>query len=338
VLTRLLARHHVATDLAAWRAEVEQTTQELIPRLAELDAHAELAMAWRMVSWVHAPFCRWEAAAAAQQRALEHARLAGNVRLEARLWSGYANSLCDGPTPVTDAIERCEEMLERGLGHRQSEAVVLNALACLVALNGEFERARAHSRQARAMFEDIGASVLAASTSFWVARVELLAGDPEAAELDLRRDYGRLEAMGEVFFRTTLGAMLAQALYAQGRIDDAETLALEVHSLAANDDIEVDSLCRSIRAKALARRGEFVEAVGLAETAVALLPGVEAPLMRTEALIDLAEVLEAAGDIRRARQALEEARDLSSLKEMAVPLERVSALLDGLGRHAAQPV
>jgi predicted ATPase len=56
VLTRLLARHHVATDLAAWRAEVEQTTQELIPRLVELDAHAELAMAWRMVSWVHAPF------------------------------------------------------------------------------------------------------------------------------------------------------------------------------------------------------------------------------------------------------------------------------------------
>jgi ATP/maltotriose-dependent transcriptional regulator MalT len=289
-----------------------------------------------MVAWVHAPFCRWEAAAAAQQRALEHARLAGNIRLEARMASAYANSLCDGPTPVATAIARCEEMLER-LDHKQSAGVVLNSLACLVALNGDFERARDLYRRARAMLEDIGAAVLAASTSFWLARVELLAGEPAVAEVELRRDYARLEEMGEVFFRTTVGSMLAQALLAQGRTAEAEALAVEVHALAASDDIEVDSICRSVRAKALAGRGEFVEAVRLAEEAAAVIPRAEAPLMRMEALVDLAEVLVASGDRTRARQALEEARELCELKEMAAPLARVEALLDGLGRQA-QPV
>jgi class 3 adenylate cyclase/tetratricopeptide (TPR) repeat protein len=336
LLVRLLARHHVANDLGAWGAEVERTTEELLPRLVELDAHAQLATAWRMVAWVHAPFCRWEAAAAAQQRALEHARLAGNIRLEARMASAYANSLCDGPTPVATAIARCEEMLER-LDHKQSAGVVLNSLACLVALNGDFERARDLYRRARAMLEDIGAAVLAASTSFWLARVELLAGEPAVAEVELRRDYARLEEMGEVFFRTTVGSMLAQALLAQGRTAEAEALAVEVHALAASDDIEVDSICRSVRAKALAGRGEFVEAVRLAEEAAAVIPRAEAPLMRMEALVDLAEVLVASGDRTRARQALEEARELCELKEMAAPLARVEALLDGLGRQA-QPV
>ncbi len=338
VLTRLLAGHHVADDLGAWRAEVEIATAELIPALEKLVADAELAKAWRMVAWVHAPVCRWEAAAAAQQRALEHARRAGDKQLEARLSSAYAYSLCDGPTPVREAIARCEEMIARGLDHRQSEAIVLTSLACLVALNGEFERARAHYRQGRAMLDDLGASVLAASTSFMLARIELLADDPQAAERDLRSDYERLEVMGELFFRTSVAAMLAHALYAQGRIDEAEALALETEALAAQDDIEVEALCRSVRAKVAAQRGAFAEAVRLATEAVELLPGREAPVMRAEALLDQAEVLVAAGDHDAARDALEEARDLSELKEMAVPRARVEARLDELSREPTQPV
>ena len=338
VLTRLLAGHHVAEDLGAWRAEVETATAHLIPALEKLEAHAELAKAWRMVAWVHAPVCRWEAAAAAQQRALEHARRAGNKQLEARLSSAYAYSLCDGPTPVREAIARCEEMIARGLDHRQSEAIVLTSLACLVALNGEFERARAHYRQGRAMLDDLGASVLAASTSFMLARIELLADDPQAAERDLRSDYERLEVMGELFFRTSVAAMLAHALYAQGRIDEAEALALEAEALAAQDDIEVEALCRSVRAKVAAQRGAFAEAVRLATEAVELLPGQEAPLMRAEALLDQAEVLLAAGDHDAARDALEEARDLAVLKEMAIPRARIEARLDELSREPTQPV
>jgi predicted ATPase/class 3 adenylate cyclase len=338
MLTRLLARHHVASDLSAWREEVERTTSKLIPILETRDAHAELAKAFRMVAWVHAPVYQWRAAAVAQQRALEHARLAGDRRMEARMSSTYAQSLCAGPTPVPIAIAACEEMLERRLGNRQSEAIILNSLALLLGLNGEFERARNLCLQAQSMLEDLGASVLAASIALYLAHVELLAGVPEAAETTLRAAHEQLEAMGEVFFRTSVGAMLAQALYARGLSDEAEALAVQSQQLAAEGDIEVESLCRSVRGKILAQRGDFSEARHLAEEAVAVIPGVEAPLMRTEALIDLAEVYAAAGDVDRARAALVEAQDLAELKEMTVPRATVAALLDGLSRETAQPV
>jgi class 3 adenylate cyclase/tetratricopeptide (TPR) repeat protein len=338
LLTSLLVRHHVATDLGAFRAEVERTTAELIPALERREAHTELATAWRMIAFTHAAVCRWEAAATAAGRAVEHARLAGNKRLESRLSGAYSQALCDSPTPVRAAIAACEEMLARDLHHKQSEAMIINSLSCLVGLDGDFDRARTLYREARAILEDVGARVLAASTSFMLARVEMLAGAPEAAEVDLRHDYEQLEAMGEIYFRTSIGAMLAQALYEQGRVDEAETFAIEAQRLAAGDDIEVDCLCRSVLGKVLAYRGEFAEAVRLAEGAVSRIPGVEAPLMRTDALIDLAEVLSAAGNTDRARAALEQARDLAVLKEMAVPLKRVDILLDGLGRKPAQPV
>ncbi|HKA27421.1 MAG TPA: adenylate/guanylate cyclase domain-containing protein, partial [Gaiellaceae bacterium] len=85
LLTSLLVRHHVATDLGAFRAELERTTAELIPMLESREAHTELATAWRMIAFNHAAVCRWEAAAAAGRKMIEHARLAGNKRLEARL-------------------------------------------------------------------------------------------------------------------------------------------------------------------------------------------------------------------------------------------------------------
>jgi class 3 adenylate cyclase/tetratricopeptide (TPR) repeat protein len=338
VLTRLLAQHHVAGDFGSWRAEVEIATTELIPLLEGLEAHAQLAKAWRMVAWIHAPVCRWEAAAAAQQHALEQARLAGEKQLEARLSAAYAYSLCDGPTPVHDAIARCEEMVARNLGNKQSEALVLKSLAFLCALDGDFDRARAHYKRARAMLDDLGAPLLAASMSLTLARIELLAGDPQVAERDLRIDYERLEGMGEVFLRTSIAAMLAHVLHAQGRIDEADVLAREAEKLAAQDDIEAQTQFHSVLAKIAAARGAVAEAVRLATHAVELLPGAEAPVMRSEALLDLADVLVAAGDREAAREALEEARDLADLKEMAVPTARIKDRLDGLSRKPTQPV
>src|SRR5205085_2536777 len=192
------------------------------------------------------------------------------------------------------------------------------------------------SRQARTILEDLGAPVLASWTSINLARVELLAGAPEAVEARLRQDYEQLESLHEVFFRSTVGALLAQALYAQGRLDDAEALAHEARRLGADGDIEVDSLCCSVLAKIGARRGAFVDAVRMAEEAVRLIPGNEAPLMRTDALVDLAEVYATAGDVVRAQRALDDARSAAEIKEMTAPLTRIAALRDGLSREPAQ--
>jgi len=337
LLTSLYVRHHSATDFAEWGRELDATTSELIPVLEGLSAHAELAMAWRMVAYVHAPHFRWEAAAAAQLRALEHARLAADSRLEARMLSAYAQSLLAGPSPVAAAIAECEAMLARDLRHQQAEAIIMNALASLVGLDGDFDRARVLYRQARSMFDDIGASVLAAVTSFALARVEGLAGAPEAAEAGLRAEYERLERMGEVYFRRTVGALLAHALFDLGRVDEAEAVALEAQELAAEADVEVETLVYSLRAKVLAARGDRIEAVRLADAAVAAVP-FEAPLMRTDLLVDQARVLLTVDDFDRAHAVLDEAQRLAELKAMAVPLARIRSLRDGLSRKPAQPV
>jgi ATP/maltotriose-dependent transcriptional regulator MalT len=237
-----------------------------------------------------------------------------------------------GPTPTSVAIPECEALLAGGLGHQQSEALIRNALALLVALNGEFDRARTLCREARLMLRDLGASVLATTASLYLAQVELLADAPEAAEAEVRPDYERLQAMGEVFFRSSVGAVLARALFAQGKLDEAERIAVESQELANDDDVEVASPARSVRAKVQSRRGAHADATRLAEEAVALIPGHDAPLLLAEALVDLAEVYAPAEQTGRARDALERAHALATVKESAVLVGRIDALLDGLDR------
>ena len=54
--------------------------------------------------------------------------------------------------------------------------------------------------------------------------VELLAGDFAKAERELRWGYDTLTAIGELSWLSTVEAILAEALYDQGRHDEAEQL------------------------------------------------------------------------------------------------------------------
>ena len=186
------------------------------------------------------------------------------------------------------------------------------------------------------MLEDIGASVLLAVPALYSAQVEILAGAPAAAETILRAELVRLDQMGEVFFRATLGALLAQSLYLQGRFDEAEVEAQEAQG-ATEDDVDVECVCLAVRAKVLARRGQFVDAVRLAQAAVEILPSQDATLLRTEALLDLGEVHEIAGDYQEARAALEAARALAAEKRMQTRLARIDGRLSSLETQTAQP-
>jgi class 3 adenylate cyclase/tetratricopeptide (TPR) repeat protein len=337
LLTQLLVRHHAAEDLDRWRGDIERETKALIPILEEREAHEQLAKAWRMVAFLHATVCRWEEAASAQQRALEYARAAGDRRQEARLSSAYAFSLCDGPTPVPEAIARCEEILTRDLGHKQSEAIVLSALATLLTLDGQFDEAREAHGRARRLLDDLGSAVLAASTSLTSARVELLAGNPAGAEADLRRDYERLESMGELYFRPLVAALLAQVLFARGASEEAETFARIADELAAQDDVELQALLRLLQAQVLAQRGAITDAIATAKEGVQILPEKETPVIRVEALLDFAKLLAEAGDADGALNALEEAGELCRLKQMKVPAARAEALrAEVLGRTPAR--
>ena len=78
--------------------------------------------------------------------------------------------------------------------------------------------------------------------------MELLAGDPAAAETSLRAGFDALERMGEKAFLSTTAAFLARAVFAQGRIDEADELAQLSASLTAPGDLLTQLLWRGVRA------------------------------------------------------------------------------------------
>ena len=333
-LTRLLVRHHAATDLDAWRNDVESETQRLIPVLESASADYELAKAWRMVAFIHGPVCRWEQVASAQQRAVAHARKAGRARQEARASSGYTIALRDGPTAVADAIARSEEIVQAGLVDRQAEALVLCSLSYLEGMRGNFDRARELYLQARGLFEELGAAVLAAHTSLTSGRVELLAGNAAAAEAELRRDYDALGVMGERYFRPLVAAVLAQALHAQGKFAEARELVDEAHGMADEDDIETQAVWRAVAARLHAEDGAVEEAEELARESVSLLRSTDAPVMQADVLIHLALVLRDRGQLEEARGVLEEARDLYRAKGVVPSEAKIGELLSELAVDA----
>ena len=243
--------------------------------------------------------------------------------------------LCDGPTPVSDAIERCEEIAARGIADRQAEALILCSLAYLQGMQGDFAQARELYGRAAHLLRDLGGAVLAASTSLASARVELLAGEPSRAEQELVRDYEALAAMGERYFLPLVAAHLADAVQAQGRDSEAEQLAAAAQELADADDVEAQALWRRVRARVRAQEGQLEEAEALVRESLAILAPTDAPMMRAEALVDLAAVLLAAGT--RMGRPHSRRRSISTrARGTASPLRTYARLLEELAPTAAE--
>src|SRR3989442_7067668 len=156
------------------------------------------------------------------ERALVHARRAGDPREEARILRWLASSALWGPLPVEDGIGRCEEILERTEGKSLVKANCHIRLAGLEAMRGRFGEARARVGQARAILTELGLTYFLAHSRDVAALVETLAGHPAGGEAELRTSYEELREMGEKTFLAENAAQLAQALYAQERYDEAE--------------------------------------------------------------------------------------------------------------------
>jgi class 3 adenylate cyclase/tetratricopeptide (TPR) repeat protein len=292
---------------AAWGEGALAEAHRAIPVLEEHGDEAGLAKAWRVIGAVHGVACRYGEAAPAVERAIEHARAAGDVRQERRNSAAYALAALYGPTPVDDAIGRCEQIVAESAGDRRSEGLALCALGQLEAMRGDFDRARGRVSRAREMLNDLGGNVLAASTCIDAAEVEFLAGDPVAAERRLRDDQPVLEAMGAGYLLSTVCALLAQALCEQGRLDEAEASLAVTRELADDDDIESQAYLRRIGAEIAVARGQGQAAAAMAADARDVLRDADAPVLLADASVTLARALIATGDEDAARAALDDA-------------------------------
>jgi DNA-binding SARP family transcriptional activator/tetratricopeptide (TPR) repeat protein len=229
------------------------------------------------------------AADEAWRRAAEHARRAGDERELFEILCWRASAAVWGPTPVPEAIGRCMELRAQVRTSPVAVAVMLHPLGLLHALRGDFDQARRLIREGNEILDDLGR--LQSAVSHHEALVEMLAGQPATAEARLRAGYAKLEEMGERTLLATTAAMLARAIHAQGRHQEADSFCLVSERTAAVEDLFTQAMWRGVRAKILARQSRAGEAEALAREAVRLSEPTDLLTIRGDALVDLAEVL-----------------------------------------------
>lgn len=328
-IVRMLVRLYSA-EAGDWSSAALQVAEETIPLLEREAAHDELANAWRLSSQVHGIAARFGQMVDAINRAIGHARLAGDTRMVARAGMALATTALYGSTPVLQAIEQCERIVADGLTDRQVEGIVICTLAHLRAMNAEFDKARELYRSGRALLRDLGQGVNAASTGLDVARVEWLAGDLGAAERELRSDLDFLAQRGETFFLPTMAAQLSRIVRDLGDADEALALSRTAEGAATEDDTASQVLWRVARATLVARDGDLPGAEAMARRAIELSSGTDAPIFQADALVELASVLILGGRVDEARTTLDAAFELYTSKGDIVSAARATVLAERL--------
>jgi class 3 adenylate cyclase/tetratricopeptide (TPR) repeat protein len=309
-------------------AEHRAVAEDAIRILGGLDDGLGLARAWDLVAWLDFGQGRCAAAEAAWERAIAHARHAGSARHELAGLSSLASVAVWGPTPRAEAFRRCEDILALVQGHLAGRAIVLGLLGCLHALEGRFDEARELVGRRDALFEEIGLEHEWARHAHADGWIEMLAGNPVAAEHILRRGYETLEELGGRTQLQVVGSYLARALGLQGRWEEAERLAAHVEELDPTGIVEIAS-ARCTRGRAAASLGRLEEGVALARAGLETVDSTEFLLDRADARVDLGEVLRLAGRDEEADGLLEEARRLHEEKGNAVSAARAAAQLVG---------
>jgi class 3 adenylate cyclase/tetratricopeptide (TPR) repeat protein len=323
--------HSLASTGSA--GQLEETTSGLRSMIDVLERSGDLAglaRAWHLLGTIEGTAGRYDLTSEAGQRTVRYGREANDARSVARGVLNDSYAALHGTTPVLDAIRRSEEYLPLVKGNRTAEAIVLAVLGQLTAMTGRFDEARSLATRSRQIVGDLGPSGLAASLSDHTSRVELLAGDPHAAERELRRDYEVLAAMNEAYFRSTISALLAQVLWDLGREDEARSFAQISRDLADADDVYSQVLWRMVEAKYLARSGQADEGIAFAREALAMLDKSVDIELKADSLLDLADVLVLAGREHEQgphiREALALYQEKGDLVLSAAASERLAAL------------
>ena len=326
LVQRGLLRLFTAPDVTP--AEARQVAEQAIGVFEELGDELGLARAWRLVAQAHYLDRRGKPSAEAAERALGHARRAADPFEEREIveWLGIAFIL--GPSSAEEAEDRCRRLLEEVAGRPPLEVNILGTLAYLVAIQGRSDEFRELMGRAERLVDPVEEWIWQVPVHF--AWVSLLRTDPGAAEQALRPDYEQLKRIGEKSHFCSIASVLAQAVYAQGRYGEADALVAEAADAARPNDVHTQIVWRSTRAKILARRGDLEAAESLAREAVGFAAGGDFLHSHAEALMDLAEVLELAGDHDEGAEAARAAAALWERKGNVLGAQQAQARLDGL--------
>ena len=302
---------------------LEATIEEAVPLFEAADNHVALYVAYEALAQVANTRAQMDAVTDAHDRAAGHASLAG---LPYTLLTSRARGRLSGRTPVSELLAWIDEQVAAGVTEPMP-TVRAEALAMLT----RFEEARAILAEQRTVQAERGRSIdLAGTLGFDAVGLELLAGDYAAAVRFGLEGCRLYEELGERSYLSGASALLGQAYYGLGDLDEAESWAGRSRELGASDDLLAQMLWRQVQAKVLARRGAGAEAERLAGEAVAVAEQTDMLDFQALAYADLGEVLELGGRVADAAAAFEQALGRLKEKENIAQSTRVRVRLDAL--------
>jgi len=250
------------------------------------------------------------------EAAFAHARKAGHLPSASVADRGGVRFL--GTTPVPELLE----WLDQNEPHTGRNHHLRGYRAGALAMLGRFDEARAILAESRADLAEQGEEFLLANLSgFESAWVELWAGDPAAA-VELGTAGLRVYEELGTFLHAGVTGFLAQALYADDRLDEADAMARHTAELGQSYHTGKEMLWRQVRAKVLARRGGYAEAERMAREAVALGDTTDIVNMQGDAYADLGDVLLLSGNAGEAAAAFGKALELYERKGNLVMARR----------------
>jgi class 3 adenylate cyclase/tetratricopeptide (TPR) repeat protein len=290
-----------ATNLnpAVFETEMSALLEEARPEIERSDDHSALARLEVTASFVEHYRGRFDASLEALTRARLHAQEADESWTINNFVALASAAMANGSVPLDDALVWFDRELQENRGFQSLLAIWK---AFVLAYRGEFADARMLFWETFAAMAERGMTTGTAIVMQAGWQIETLAGDLDAAERCARQGVEQLEPLGERAWLSTQACQLAEALYALGRLDDAEHWVRRGLELGGPEDILTQMLGLGLRAKLLARGGGFDEALVLAHRTVALAASTQAPMERAQAILALAEVLYLSGDIPGAFQ------------------------------------
>ena len=317
------------TDREARPAELLELLAEATPIFEELGDERALARAWRHVGYVRGSMegqcAEWLEAA---ERAAVYYRRTGWSPAGSFLEAAAA--LFHGPTPVPEAVARCEQLLSEATD-RLGAAHVLVYLAGLHALAERYDDAFGLLDDADRMYEELGELYVRADNGGRIrGRARLLAGDTELAERAFRETCTTLEEVGDEAGLSSVAAELGDVLYVQGRLDEAAEWGRFAREHAPAGDRISQAHWRSLTGKVLAERGPAPDAERLVLDALEIIEGTDALMRRGDVHLDLASVLASTNRHAEAAGRIEQALQLFDAKESVASARRAQSRLTEL--------
>jgi class 3 adenylate cyclase/tetratricopeptide (TPR) repeat protein len=298
--------------------EQEELCRAALPVEEERGDPRRLALLWELLGRAAQNRMRNDDCADALEQALRYRRLAGDFPTD----EGIDWSLILGSRAADEGLRMLDELA----ADRPSGAADLGR-AVLLAMLGRIDQAWPLAEARSNHLRDIGGGWYVGLE--YLSLIAMIEGDRERA----CRYHAELIDMlppGSEGVSASYKSILARDLCYLGRFDEAEPLLRQVKAVPSGAFDRL--LAAAVEALLLAARGELAQAEPLARSGVAATEKTDNLILQAWNYEDLATVLERAGRIDEAREALERAFAVWERKRCLPYMRRIREQIDSLGR------